>query len=550
MTIAPGDRAPGDAPVVTRNRWRDAIPDLAVAVAPRLTVSVVIPAYDCATTLRWTLAALAHQTYPDHLLEVVVADDGTEPALELPEVRPTSTLLVRSDGSGWGRAYACHLGATRSSGDVVLFLDSDMVPWHDHVEAHARVHHLLEDAVTIGHKRFVAEWGDVPMDVVLDHARRHDLASLFPHDDSEPHWIEEVFSRTNLLNDGDANVFSTFTGATGAMRRSTYDEAGGMDTVLRLGEDTELAYRLAQRGAVFVPETRSSSWHLGPPTVVTAGEASRRWNRPHLAERMSQPRHLRASSGRVWPVPLVRAVVDLGDARTASYDVTRTCVDRLLASDEEDLAVTLVAPWGSLDDGRRSVLTDPLSDLHLLHEWFRSEPRVQLAETRPDDVFPSAFRLDVPPAAGVERQTVRRLLAAAGKRRLGVVRALVPGYEPDDGLRLTRTAAVARARRHLHRDDDHALAAVWGLAWLDQRSAGSVDLRAADLETLRKTWWSRNNDDLVKAWAKARTSNKKLRQQLAQDTRRPGFSRYVREAASSARSSMRRGTTPPGAGTD
>ena len=41
-----------------------------------------------------------------------------------------------------------------------------------------------------------------------------------------------------------------------------------------------------------------------------AGEASRRWNRPHLAQRMAQPRHLRASSGRVWPVPLVHAVVE------------------------------------------------------------------------------------------------------------------------------------------------------------------------------------------------------------------------------------------------
>jgi GT2 family glycosyltransferase len=535
MTAEPGEHTSGRSRLVVRNRWRDVVPDLGAVVEPRLSVSVVIPAYDCEETLRWTLGALAYQTYPGHLLEVVVADDGTEPPLELPEVRPDSTVLVRSDGSGWGRAYACHRGVQHSSGDVVLFLDSDMVPWHDHVEAHARVHHLLDDAATIGHKRFVADWRGTLLDTMLERASQHRLAELFPIDESESHWIEEVFERTDLLNDGDAAVFSTFTGATGALRRATYDEAGGLDTALRLGEDTELAYRLAQRGAVFVPETVSSSWHLGPPTVVTAGDESRRWNRPHLAERMAQPRHLRGVSGRVWPVPVVRAVVDLGDAPEASYDVTRACVDRLLASDEEDLAVTLVAPWSSLEDGRRSVLRDPLSDLHLLHEWFRGEPRVHLAEQAPDDVFPVPFRLDLPPTAGVERQTVRRLLAAAGKRRLGSVRALVPGHEAGDGLRLTRTAAVARARRHLRRDDDRALAEVWGLAWLDQRTATTIDLRTADEETLRRTWWSRQTDDLVKARDRAKAANKKLRRQLESGAGKQGLSGYVRGATRASR---------------
>jgi GT2 family glycosyltransferase len=539
MTETPGEPTSGPVRLVTRNRWRDVVPDPSVAFEPTLSVSVVIPAYNCAETLPWTLAALAHQTYPAHLLEVVVADDGSEPPLELPDERPENTRLVRSDGSGWGRAYACHLGATRSTGDVVLFLDSDMVPWHDHVEAHARVHHLLDDAVTIGHKLFVADWSSASYDDLLVRARAHDLATLFAQEDAERHWIEDVFARTDALHDGDANVFSSFTGATGAMRRSTYEGCGGMDTELRLGEDTELAYRLAQRGAVFVPETQSSSWHLGPPTVVTAGEASRRWNRPHLAQRMAQPRHLRASSGRAWPVPLVHAVVDLGDGRTVPYDVARMCVDRLLASDEEDLAVSLVAPWGELTYGRRGVLRDPLSDLHLLHEWFRTEPRVHVVEQAPQDVFPSPFRLDVPATAGVERQTVRRLLTAAGKKRLGVVRVLAPGREAEDALRLTRTAARSRALRHVGRDDDHALAEVWGLAWLDGTTAPVLDLREADAETLRRVVWSRNTDDLVKALTKSKATAKALRRQLA-GTGKLGLGGYVRGAAAATRATLRR----------
>jgi GT2 family glycosyltransferase len=540
MAQTHGEPAAEPARFVTRNRWRDVITDPSVAFEPTLSVSVVIPAYDCAETLPWVLAALAHQTYPEHLLEVVVADDGSEPPLELPAQRPGNTRLVRSDGSGWGRAYACHLGVRHSTGDVVLFLDSDMVPWHDHVEAHARVHHLLDDAVSIGHKLFVANWSSASYDDLLAHARAHELASLFPNDEVQRHWIEDVFARTDALHTGDAGVFSTFTGATGAMRRSTYDGCGGMDTVLRLGEDTELAYRLAQRGAVFVPETQSSSWHLGPPTVVTAGEASRRWNRPHLAQRMAEPRHLRASSGRVWPVPLVHAVVDLGDGRTISYDVARMCVDRLLASDEEDLAVSLVAPWGELADDRRAVLRDPLSDLHLLHEWFRTEPRVHLVESAPLDVFPSAFRLDVPATAGVERQTVRRMLTAAGKKQVGVVRVLAPGHAPEEALRLTRTAASSRALRHIGRDDDYGLAAVWGIAWLNAGAAPVLDLREADAEVLRRVLWSRNTDHLVKALKKSRATTKALRTQAAGNGT-TGLSGYVRRATTATRARLRRG---------
>jgi hypothetical protein len=232
-------------------------------------------------------------------------------------------------------------------------------------------------------------------------------------------------------------------------------------------------------------------------------------------------------------------VVDLGDATAVSYDVARACVDRLLASDEEDLAVTLVAPWHSLEDRRRSVLRDPLSDLHLLHEWFRTEPRVQLADSVPADVFPSAYRLDVRPSVGVERQTVRRMAAAAAKKRLGVVRVLVPGHESDQALRLTRTAAVSRARRHLGRDDDHALAEVWGLAWLDGTSAPTLDLRGADSEVLRKVWWSRNTDGLVKSLDKSKAAVKQLRRQLAA-TGEMGLGGYVRGAAAATRAALRR----------
>lgn len=491
--------APVERPYAIRNNWRD-LTSPGTAQPPahelpeHLTVSVVIPAYNCNATLPWTLAALAHQDYPAHLIEVVVADDGSAEPPVLPPLRPERTRIVRVDPEDdWGRASACHTGVLASEGEIVLFLDSDMVPFRDHVRTQARWHHLLTDAVTMGHKRFVTDWQRVSLQEAIHAAEQGTLAGLFPLESTSAHWVEQVIADSDDLHEKSHLAYRVFVGATGAMHRSLYDEAGGMDTGLRLGEDTELAYRLAQAGGVFIPETTSSSWHLGTPTVLVSGEQSRVWNRVHLANRMPYTRSLRGVSGRVWPVPLVQVVVDVADV---AYVIARAGVDRLLAGDEEDLRVDLVAPWSTLPHGRRSVLNDPLADLAKLHEWFRAEPRVRLVEAAPISVFPTPFRLDLPATTGVGRGTVRRLVEQANKHSAGVVRVLLPGHAPDTSLRLVRTAARARALRTLGSEQDDALATVWGLRWLDGESLDLVDLRLAPAEELAATLWSRNTDKL------------------------------------------------------
>ena len=47
-------------------------------------VTVVVPAYNSHITLPHVLAGLASQTYPAHLMEVVVSDDGSTPPVVLP----------------------------------------------------------------------------------------------------------------------------------------------------------------------------------------------------------------------------------------------------------------------------------------------------------------------------------------------------------------------------------------------------------------------------------------------------------------------------------
>jgi len=475
--------ADANMPWVVRNDWRVLAPPPLGAWRPTRPVSVVIPAYNCQECLELALAGLSRQTYPGELLEVVVVDDGSEPKLELPELAPPNARIVRAPdhSAGWGRANALHVGASVSDGEILQWLDADLVPFPEHVEAQARWHHAAPDVVTLGYKRFVRDGWPTPA-AVADPGRT--LATLFPAAATEPHdYLEELIDATGMLCAADHLAFRAHVGATAALRRDLYLAAGGVDTTLRLGEDSEFGYRLAQAGAVFVPEPRSRSWHLGASHAMTVGERQRRYNRPFLADLMPHPRWLRGGTPRTWAVPLVVAVVEVG--ADDPLELVRACVDRLLASEDPDLRVLLAGDWEGLPDGRpagrRPVLADPLLDRRLVAATYRSEPRVSLVAEVPETAFPSPYLLRVPVAMGVAPGTVRRLVAEADARRVGLL-LLLPlrngtGVAPPV-VELWRTAAVSRARRRRRPGESLAdlVAAVWGARWISGAEFGVVDL--------------------------------------------------------------------------
>jgi glycosyltransferase involved in cell wall biosynthesis len=452
---------------VFRNDWARLKPPAIGAWTPTRSVSVIIPAYNDQESLEPTLAALSRQTYPADLLDVVVVDDGSTPPVTLPEVRPQNCRIVRVPdvSKGWGRSNALHTGAVHSSGEILHWLDADMVVFPEHIEAQARWHHVAPDVVTLGYKRFVNEGWLTPAEVVR-RAEDGTLGEAFPPSVTGPHdYVEELIDKTNKLRGGDHLNFRAHVGATAALSRDFYLSTGGLNCDLRLGEDTEFGFRLTQAGALFVPEPAARSWHLGPSNMMSDGEALRRYNHPYLADLMPHPRWLRHGAQRTWRVPLVTAVVDAA----GPLELVRTCVDRLLASDEHDLRVVLVGDWDSITDERRRVLADPLLDLRLIETTYRSESRVELATAAPADVYPSPYRLNVPNTVGVGLSTVRRLVAEADRWKAGLVRAVPPKRSHEDsGVELWRTAAVSRAGRHARTGESlvDTVAGIYGQRWV------------------------------------------------------------------------------------
>ncbi|MFD9939346.1 glycosyltransferase [Nonomuraea sp. NPDC059023] len=464
-----------DAARIRRNDYGILTPPALGAWTPELTVTVVIPAHDRQETLDLTLAALAAQSYPADLLDVIVVDDGSAPPLRLPDLRPAATRLVPSAPGGWGRAWALQTGIDAASGEIVLVLDADMVPHRGHVEAQSRWHHLAPYLVVLGWIDFTADAVlPAPAEVreALDAGNEDKLFHLSPlrHD-----WAEKIIEEHDGLRTAPSALAArVHVGATASYPAALLRRIGGLDTSLVLAEDTELGYRLAQAGAVFVPDPDARAWHLGLPTAMRDWAALKRYNDPFVADRVPHRRYLRVNQGRQWLVPYVDCVVD-GEH---PYEDVRATVDGLLAASLPDVRVTVTGPWPDLGSGRRHPLHDPDLDLRLIHATFEHDPRVRL--TPPESPPPGAaapYRLTVPPGWMPGHDTLQRLTEHLDEHDLGAL--CVALAEQSDGVvvaRLERTAALARAALLTGPDEhpDDVIHEVFGVEWVDGESWGFV----------------------------------------------------------------------------
>jgi GT2 family glycosyltransferase len=428
-------------------------------------VSVVVPAFGGQDKLDLVLASLAAQTYPADLLEVVVVDDGSEPPLRLPEVRPAATRLVPNGPGRWGIAAAVDAGIAASTGEVVVRLDSDVVADARHVEAHARWHEAGDYFAVIGKLAFVdVDLAADPLEParVRDAVAAGEAAALFADRQVGDEWEVALVKESGGLVEDPVRAFTIANGATISFTRAMYDDCGGTDATMPLGSDTDLGYRMAQRGALFAADAEALAWHLGLSQMKSRREDGKRYRRPFAANRIPSLRHLRTDAGRAWEVPYVRVLVDADGAR---LEPVRATVNAVLAGTLADVEVVLTGPWGSLGADRVAPLEDPLLNLRLIRETFRGDARVRFLEKVPEAVAPVPFQLSIAPGAVPRRDGLERLVAYADEHRLGRLETAVPSRVGPLRVRLDRTAALARAERLREpgEDLDAVLEAVWGI---------------------------------------------------------------------------------------
>lgn len=192
--------------------------------APGPTVSVVIPAYNAAGTIRAALASVERQTVRP--LEVIVVDDAstddTADILRKEYARHTLVFLDRNRGPAGAR----NAGIRKARGEWLAFLDGDdaWFPWR--IEEQMRVLAAAPDAVCVS--------GNV---------------TLLPGDKALPpsHPAGCPVRDVALEEFLDSNPVPT---STALVRSKSLEEAGGFDEQFRGPEDIDLWMRIAARGRV------------------------------------------------------------------------------------------------------------------------------------------------------------------------------------------------------------------------------------------------------------------------------------------------------------
>ena len=202
-------------------------------------LSIIVPAHNSADVLERSLAALAASELPRDSWELVVVDDASTDETELIAARYADTA-VRLAGNPHGPAYARNRGAEASRGEVLVFVDADVVV---HPDTLARIATIL--------------------------ACRPELSALFGSYDVRPDAQQIVSQYRNLLHHyvhlrggGDAE---TFWSGLGAMRRSVFFEAGMFDEwhyARPQIEDIELGRRLRRRGHRILLDPTVQATHL------------------------------------------------------------------------------------------------------------------------------------------------------------------------------------------------------------------------------------------------------------------------------------------------
>jgi glycosyltransferase involved in cell wall biosynthesis len=201
--------------------------------------SVIIPTYNRLPILEKCLVALENQTFSDY--EIIVVDDGstdntihwiTENAEKLPHVK----LFLKNHQ---GPAIARNLGIMKAKGEVIVFIDSDLVVTKTFLEAHAKALGIGKD---FDQNKPIFTYGAVINTCNFDNPT----------------------AEKYKITDYSAAYFAT---GNVAIHRQWLEKAGLFDTGFQLygWEDLELGVRLKKLGLSLIKCPEAVGYHWHPP---------------------------------------------------------------------------------------------------------------------------------------------------------------------------------------------------------------------------------------------------------------------------------------------
>ncbi|MFK8025034.1 MAG: glycosyltransferase family 2 protein [Ilumatobacter sp.] len=431
---------------VVGNDWSALVPEPDASWTPHALVSICIPTRNPGPGLARTLRCLAAQTYPLDLIEVVIGDDGSDADIEIPDGLPFPVRVERREHTlDFGAGRARNTAGRAASGDILFFLDGDVVPERDVVASYARWFDRCELAAPMAICRFV-DMEHLSDDELVTLVGAGDMAAAFAGADvDDQYWRELHFERTDDLRIERVDAFRVVVGATIACSAEQFRRVGGFPELgVRGVEDTAFGYRLHNDGAVLILDRDATHWHQG----------RRNLSDPGVRERINEVR-----------APYVESVMPVRGFRL-QHPPTDPPVD-----------VVPVARIRVSDHGGSEVAKRSLERLGSANLALTDGPLDGSADH-------AQLQVDLPDAVEWAEDTIERIWELLAARQVGVVRALVGG---TDGLvvSIARTRAITRVAQIGVADAELMTAAgeCFGVWWTDAASLGLVSPAPGDDST-------------------------------------------------------------------
>lgn len=231
--------------------------------------SVIIPTYNRANLLRYTLESLTRQSLHRDQFEVLVVDDGssddTADIVGGYRERLNLKYFFQPD-EGWRTAKARNVGIRHARADVCVFIDSGVLLHSGCLEAHVASHH--SDPLPVAVCGYVYGF-------YLDRRGARALAQDIDPDDPDGTIgvmtekgidldVREMFYEKYTDNFHDLPApWSIFWTCNVSVRTSQVRAIGAFDEAFKSwgGEDLDLGYRLHRDGAKFIVNRQASAIH-------------------------------------------------------------------------------------------------------------------------------------------------------------------------------------------------------------------------------------------------------------------------------------------------
>lgn len=210
----------------------------AVAADIDTPISVIVPTYNCGTMIERCLAPLLEMQRRGEICEIIVVDDGSTD--NTGEVAAAAGARVIPCKGPHGPAAARNVGAHEANGDLLWFVDADVVP---KIDAARRVRQALAN------REYAAVFGSYD-DTPPARNFLSQYKNLVHH-----HYHQQIRSSV-----------STFWAGCGAVWKETFLALGGFDVSYNRPsvEDIEFGYRLRAAGGLIrqAPELQGSHLKL------------------------------------------------------------------------------------------------------------------------------------------------------------------------------------------------------------------------------------------------------------------------------------------------